>query len=114
MRSPKKHLSFGSLIQAFQQHCASRQDKRQNGKIGYRLVDIILSGFACMFFQDPSLLQFQKRMSEEKQRSNLTTLFGVEEIPETTQLREVLDAVESESFRPLFTEYFLVCRGGSS
>lgn len=106
MRSPKKHLRFGSLIQAFRQHCASLQDKRQNGKIGYRLVDVILSGFACLFFQDPSLLQFQKRMSEEKQRSNLTTLFAVEQIPENTQLREVLDDVKSESFRPVFKEYF--------
>lgn len=59
-----------------------------------------------MFFQDPSLLQFQKRLREAKQRSNLTTLFDVEEIPENTQLREVLDEVKSESFRPLFKEYF--------
>jgi len=104
MQHPKKHLSFGSLVAAFRKHFASLEEKRNAPD--YSLVDVVVSGFACMFFQDPSLLQFQKRMQDEKERSNFNTLFNVKAVPEDTQLRDLLDQVDSESFRPLFKEYF--------
>ena len=59
--SPKKHLSFGSLIHGFQRRVDGINDQRQAAKISYRLWDLVGSGLACMFFQDRSLLQFQKR-----------------------------------------------------
>jgi hypothetical protein len=59
-----------------------------------------------MFFQDRSLLQFQKRLEDAEQRSNLQTLFGVQEIPEETQLREGVDGLPSEALAPVFTEFF--------
>lgn len=55
-----------------------------------------------MYFQDPSLLQFQTRMQEEQHRNNLNTLFGVEGIPKETQMREITNSVDSEHFRGLF------------
>ncbi|MCC6326342.1 MAG: transposase family protein, partial [Candidatus Brocadia sp.] len=106
MRREKKHVNFGSLVKCMREHFGKVQDGRQNGKVSYELADIALSGFACMFFQDPSLLQFQKRMQDKRQRSNLRTLFEVAEIPESTQLRDVLDSLSSESFRPLLKQYF--------
>ena len=36
---------------------------------------------------------------------NLTTIFGVSSIPENTQLRIIVDKVDSECFRPVFKEY---------
>lgn len=105
MRREKKHVSFGSLIDGFRAHCSGLKDTRQNGKLRYSLTDVVLSGFACMFFQDRSLLQFQRRM-EEKGQSNVSSLFGVEKIPEDTQLRETLDGIPPESFRPFFKECF--------
>lgn len=65
-----------------------------------------MSSFACMYFQDPSLLQFQKRLQDEQQRNNLHTMFGVESIPEDTQLRNVIDTVKSDEFRPIFREFY--------
>lgn len=102
----KKHLSFGSLIHGFRQILKDVEDRRQDTRIDYPLTDIVISGFASMYFQDPSLLQFQKRLEESQQRSNLTTLFGVEQIPESTQLRSVLDELDSEIFSPVFEEFF--------
>ena len=67
--------------------------------------DVVMSGFAMMYFQDPSLLQFQKRLREDQGRDNLSTLFKVETVPEDTQMRKVLDEVESEQFRPGFKHY---------
>ena len=106
MRREKKHVSFASLVNTMRGHCELLPDLRHNGKLRYPLVDIVMSAFACMFFQDRSLLQFQRRMEDEKQRSNVNSLFKVDKIPEDTQLRDVLDALPAESFRPLFKTYF--------
>lgn len=103
---PKKHLSFGSLIHGFQRRVEGINDQRQAAKISYRLWDLVGSGLACMFFQDRSLLQFQKRLAEDEQRSNLQTLFGVKEIPEETQLRDGVDGLPSEEFAAVFKEFF--------
>jgi hypothetical protein len=59
-----------------------------------------------MHFQDPSLLQFQKRLQEEQQSNNLKTLFSVTNIPKETQMRAITDEVESDYFRPIFKDYY--------
>jgi hypothetical protein len=61
-----------------------------------------MSGFACMHFQDSSILQFQRRMQEEQHRNNLETLFNVKDVPKGTQMREIIDGVDSNCFRPIF------------
>jgi hypothetical protein len=66
-----------------------------------------MSGLACMHFQDPSLLQFQMRMQEEQHQNNLKTLFSVENIPKETQMRTIIDGIDSEYFRPIFKDYYL-------
>lgn len=106
MQRPKKHLSFGSLVGALHEIFNGLEDKRQRHRIKYTLSDIGLSAFGCMFFQDPSLLAFQKRMQNEKELCNFNTLLGVEDVPESTQLRDVLDAIPSERLKPMFKEVF--------
>ncbi len=60
----KKHLSFNSLIHGFRKIVDGFFDVRKQA-VDYSLTDAVLSGFACMYFQDPSLLQFQKRLESE-------------------------------------------------
>jgi len=79
---------------------------RQTSKIKYSLHDALMSCFACMHFQDPSLLQFQARMQEERHQNNLRALFGVQNIPKETQMREIVDMVSSDYFSPIFKEYY--------
>jgi hypothetical protein len=99
-----KHLSFQSL-----RHCLTLlfrdiPDRRQKKKVQHTIHDVVMSGFAMMYFQDPSLLQFQRRLREEGS-DNLSTIFKVESIPEDTQMRKVLDEVDPEQFRPGFKHY---------
>ncbi len=68
--------------------------------------DVLMSGFAMMFFQDPSLLQFQQRMEDESHMNNLTTLFQIQSIPKDTRMREVIDQVDPEELKPLFDDFF--------
>lgn len=102
----KKHLGFKSLRESLSGTFNAIKDHRQAHKIDYSLHDAMMSGFACMYFQDPSLLQFQKRLETKYHSSNLKTLFGVHKIPESTQLRSIIDAVDGSKLRPFFTEYF--------
>jgi hypothetical protein len=100
-----KHLSFQSL-----RHCLTLlfrdiPDRRQKAKVDHSMHDVVMSGFAMMYFQDPSLLQFQKRLREVEGRDNLSTIFKVETIPEDTQMRKVLDTISPDQFRPGFKRY---------
>jgi hypothetical protein len=81
-------------------------DQRQPGKIDYSIHDAVMSGFACMYFQDPSLKAFQERLNDDYQMSNLHTIFGVNTIPSDTQLRDIVDNLDSEAFRPVFKDSF--------
>ena len=106
MKREIKSLSFGSLMEILRSHCADLPEPRSGKNIRYSLSDIVISTFACMYFRDPSMLQFQKRMQDKKEACNFTNLFGVKRVPEATQLREVLDQIPSSSFNPLFKEVF--------
>ena len=73
----KKHLSFTALKDCLSSYFRDIKDKREQGKCDYSLHDVLMSAFACMYFQDPTLNEFQKRLQEEKHPNNLLTLFGV-------------------------------------
>lgn len=65
-----------------------------------------MSGFAMMYFQDPSLLQFQRRMEEANQQNNLRNMFDVDVIPGDTQLRDQLDNSPSDKLEEVFSDFF--------
>jgi hypothetical protein len=98
----KKHLSFTALRQALSELFEHIEDGRQPGKVDYRLHDCLMSALAMMFFQDPSLLSFQRRMHHPLQCGNLKALFGVESIPKDCALRDCLDAVPTKQLEPAF------------
>ncbi|MFZ4802550.1 MAG: hypothetical protein ACOYLR_11425 [Chlorobium sp.] len=60
----------------------------------YPLADVLMSGLAMMFLQDPSLLEFQRRLEERRRNNNLKTIFGVENVPKETQFRDILDSAD--------------------
>lgn len=88
------------------------KDTRQKEKTQHCLHDVAMSGLAMMFFQDPSLLQFQKRMEEVKQTSNLKSLFNVSSVPKDTCMREVLDEIDPHQIRPIFSDFFFELQRG--
>ena len=103
----KKHINFTSMREDFSSLLLNTDnDHRQPGKINYSVNDAVMSGFACMYFQDSSVKAFQERLQDEREMNNLTTLFGVKNIPGDSQLRNILDALGSEVFRPVFKDVF--------
>lgn len=108
----KKHLAFTALRQSLSQQLLNINDHRVEARCTHTLHDAIMSGFACMFFQDPTLSQFQLRMQEEANKNNLRTLFAVKTIPKESQLREVIDNTPGEERRPVFKDYFERLRRG--
>jgi hypothetical protein len=108
----KKHLNFTVLRRKLSTVLNNVPEFRQKAKVSISIHDAVMSGFACMYFQDPSLLQFQKRMQEEQHSNNLKTLFGVENIPKEAQMREITDGVASDYLSPLFKDLYLRLQRG--
>jgi hypothetical protein len=71
-----------------------------------------MSGFAMMYFQDPSILQFQKSLEDGTHNNNLKTLFQVRSIPKDSQMKEVIDELDSRELEPVFEEYFMALQRG--
>jgi len=101
-----KHLSFSSLRIIISDRVIQIKDTRQDGKVDYTMHDCCLSAFAMMFFQDPSMLEFQRRLEQKNNLNNLKTLFNVHSIPKSTQLKDIVDEVPSTEFEKIFSDFF--------
>lgn len=102
----KKHLGFSGLRKIISERVLQIDDIRQEAKVDHVLHDCCLSAFAMMFFQDPSMLEFQTRLQQKIDRNNLETLFNVSSIPKATQLRDVIDEVPPTEFEKIFPDFF--------
>jgi len=104
----KKHLSFTALIKMISNRVRSWSDPRRQKSTSHSVHDAVLSGLACMYFQEPSLLQFQREMEERRHQNNLRTLFGIQHIPSSNTLKEVLDDKDSQLFGIRGTQYLII------
>ena len=66
-----------------------------------------------LFFQDPSMLEFQRRLEEASQLNNLQTMFNVTTIPKDNQMRTILDNVPPEKLYPVFSDFFELLQRGN-
>jgi hypothetical protein len=101
---PLKSLTLEAIIDLLATTFGAVDDPRAAEQLNYSLPDTLMSGFAVMFFQHPSLLQFQRAMEKKRRRCNLQTIFGVHAIPSDTQMREILDGVAPEALRGLLPQ----------
>ena len=102
----KKHLGFAALRKIISERLRQIEDARQQGKVYYPLHDCAMSAFSMMFFQDPSVLEFQRRIQESINSNNLKTMFNVESIPKDTQLRDVFDQCPLDPLEKVFADFF--------
>lgn len=102
--SLKNEIGFQALLKPLKEVTSflDSTDKRDKTRIDYSLSDIVISNFAMMFFQDASMLQFQKKMQEEYHCSNLQNLFGVNNIPSDSTMRTRLDDIDTSVFASIF------------
>lgn len=108
----KKDLSFSALRKKLSTCFESLHEHRQSWKIKHSLHDVFMSGFAMMHFQDPALLQFQRNLEEGLRRNNLRNIFQVQTIPKDSQMRDVMDKVDSSGLEPVFDDFFAVLQRG--
>ena len=106
LKKSKKHLSFDALREALSEYISNIPDLRNSSKCDYSQHDVVMSAFGCMYFQDPSISEFQRRMEEAFHHNNFRNLFQVEKIPAESQLRDILDTISSEQFTPVFADYY--------
>lgn len=107
---PLQSLTLEAMIDMLSTSFAHIPDTRQPERVDDSLHDTLMSGFAMMFFQHPSLLEFQRKMQQRRGRCNLATIFGVHEVPSDTQMREILDGVPVELLRQVLPELFAKVR----
>lgn len=103
---PLMSLTLEAMIALLSDTFGRLADPRCPDRVDYSLHDTLLSGFAMMFFQYPSLLEFQRTMKQRRGRCNLETIFGVPQVPSDTQMRDILDGVAPELLRLLLPVLF--------
>src|SRR5947209_19268090 len=96
----RRHLHFDALVQLVRQRFARLPEQRRCPD--FSLTDTLTAGLALFSLKDPSLLAFCRRAVDH----NLRSVFGLQAIPSDTQMREILDEVGPDQFRPLFTDLF--------
>ena len=96
----RRHLHFDALVQLVRQRFARLPEQRRCPD--FSLTDTLTAGLALFSLKDPSLLAFCRRARDH----NLRSVFGLEAIPSDTQMRTILDEVDSERLRPAFKDVF--------
>ena len=105
MEKLRKQLSAPGLLATIGNRFRRVPDHRAgNRSVG--LSDALMSGLAVFGLKCPSLLQFDQRCREPAEAHNLRTLYGVEQVPCDTQMREILDGVDPDFLRPAFKAVF--------
>ena len=93
---------FTDLLSLLNDTVATIADPRNGSNKRYSMHDILLSSFSVFFIQSPSFLAFQRLMQQERGINNGETLFAIDSIPTDGQLRNVMDKVAPEVFRPTY------------
>jgi hypothetical protein len=93
----RKHLSADALIRTVRSSFEQIGETRK-GEAQIPMEDALMSAFAMFSLKDPSLLQFDRRRSE--QPTNLKTVYKLKTIPCDTQMRTIVDPVPPRELRP--------------
>lgn len=105
----RKHLSADALFRLVRTGLGNIPDHRPPGA-EILLTDALMSALAMFSLKTPSLLAFDQQRAE----GNLGTLYGIERVPCDTHMREILDPVSPESFRPVFKRVFAQLQRGKA
>jgi hypothetical protein len=110
----RKYLSADGLIEVVR-HSLRRENLPVVKGSEYSWEDCVMSGLAIFGFKCPSLLQFEKRKTEDQMiRRNLRTLYGIKKAPSDTCLRERLDRLSPKQFRRPFKKIFAHLQRGKA
>ncbi len=104
-KNPLKIFTFDSLITELHKVLETFPDNRASNS-SKSLKDAALGGFALFYTQNPSFLSYQKSMQKNKGKNNAASLFGIEEILSSNQIRNILDTVAPSHAFGMFSHIF--------
>lgn len=108
----RKRLSAPGLLEAVRTRFSRIKDPLV-GKTKYPIADCAMSALAMFGLKYRSLLQFEdSHKADEKVRHNLRSLYGVDQVPSDTYMRERLDEVDPKSLRRSFKACFSALQRG--
>ena len=113
----RKYLSAIGLLSIVRAEFDKIQTPRElaPGKKNISFTDCLMSAFAMFSLKYPSLLQFDTSHRLEPQvRHNLGTLYGIEQVPCDTWMRERLDEGEPSSLRKVYKRLFAFLQRGKA
>src|SRR4029450_1662313 len=103
---PLQKLTFDAFRDELAATFAQIADPRDPQRLTWERPAVLMSAFAMLFFQHPSLLEYQRRMQQRTGRSDLERIFEVAAIPSDTQMREILDGVPTDPLRRVLPQTF--------
>lgn len=107
MAKVRKAFSAEALFKLTGETFKGIKEPATNRPNAISLADCLLSGLAVFSLKYPSLLQFDhSRTENENLKRNLRTLYGVQQVPCDTQMRERLDPIKPEKIRKPFKAIF--------
>jgi hypothetical protein len=107
----RNDFSADSLFRLVRFHFHRIGDTRP-GEVDIPLGDALMSAFAMFSLKDPSLLAFDKRRDDPN--DNFRTIYGIDDVPSDTQMRTILDPVDPDNLRPLFSDVFRCLQRGKA
>lgn len=105
MEKLRKDLSAPGLL-ATVRGCFDRIGDHRKGGCAISLSDALMSGLAVFSLKCASLLQFDQHRQDPPIAHNLRTLYRVQQVPCDSQMREIIDGVETKDLRPAFKAVF--------
>ena len=81
-------------------------DSRDKKHLKFMMSDIALSAFAIYYFQNPSWLDFTRKMNTKSGKNNAKSLFGINNIPSDNHIRDTLDDIKVEKLQATFNQIY--------
>jgi hypothetical protein len=113
MTSFRKDLSAPGLLSIIHKQFLKIPDPRQFSKdVSISITDHLMSGLAVFGLKCPSLLDYDRKRSDNIIAENLRDLYHINNPPSDTYLRERLDHVNPDYIRPAFKKVFAAFQRG--
>lgn len=114
MTSSRKYLSaeglLGIIRDQFNKMTSPRELAPRSKSIA--LADCLMSALAMFSLKFPSLLKFDENRGEKTIKHNLHTLYGVQQTPSDTYMRERNDEIDPYEVRKVFKRVFSAVQRG--
>lgn len=91
------NLSADGLLQSIRNEFSKIHEHRLNPTIS--LPDALMSAFAIFSLKNSSLLEFER---EKVKNKNLKSIYKLTEIPSDTQMRQIIDEIDTQEFRKIY------------